>query len=954
MKRNLYILLLVFCSFATTVAGQKLKPQDQEYFTEAEYLFSEGYFLRALPLYLTLVNAYPEDMDFKYKLGICYLYKTDEPEKAIAYLEEVKKKNPGTQAIDFYLGRAYKLNYRLDEALASFNLYMQEKIKDNEKEETQRMIDQTNYTKKAVDNRIDALIRNLGSPVNSEHSEYVPVISADEAVLIFTYRGERSKGGLQAENFTPDPNGEYYEDIFISYKIGETWTTPESIGDNINTVKHDADIALSADGQTLFIYKSDVKNKGDIYISRLEGEVWTTPVPLDENINSSSWEGSCSLSADGTTLYFSSERPGGIGGRDIYVSKIQPDGKWGKAINLGPTINTKLDDDGPFIHPDGISLYFSSKGQAENMGGYDIFFSILREDGTWSTPLNFGYPVNTVGDDRYYVLTADGQRGYYSSGAPGGFGQQDIYTVTPGVSGIKPILALIKGVVSADGKPMEAKITVYNDKGEKQSTITSNAKTGKYLLALTPGKDYKLAFEIDGYEPMVQYVNTKTLDKYVEVIKDFHLYSKAYEGDKIIDAQDDIQKLIAEEQEKAAKESSEIAREDKVFKQIIQKYGEERIDSIQYTVQLAAVKDPLEYKTDLSQVGPVTKAKGPDGVTRITAGPFKTLLEAEAFRAKAMTVDTTIKSTSFVKANDKQLREFYAQEYKKENLPTEPKQEKLLNDVVNPPVAQGGKQTPKVISDKYKKILTELGNKEIEGVYYKLEIASVQKEEDFKYDYLKEFAQIEKKVYPDGTIRYTIGQFKTLIDAELFKQEVIKKYPEMAESFVTVFALGKRKTVEEFAEEAPKETKETPKEITKEVPPPKAEPCDGQPLVDFSEFDGKDLNDTTYYNALVRKSDVTKCIEGLTFKVQIGAYRKPKNFKYNHLNNFGKAKIQDYPDGITRFTMKEFKTLAEAEKFRQQVIKKGTKDAWVTGWYNNERKLLQDLIKENFYQKRPS
>lgn len=939
MNRKLYFLLLVFIAlFTTTVMAQtKIKPQDKEYLEEAEYLFSEGYFLRALPLYLTLSNSYPEDIDFKYKLGICYLYKTDEPEKAVSLLEEVKEKNPSLAGINFYLGRAYKINYRIDEAVATFNDYLKEKIKDADKEETLRQIQQSTYTKTQINNRIDALIRNIGPPINTENSEYAPVISADEAVMIFTYRGERSKGGLQAEDFTPDPEGEYYEDIFISYRIGDNWTTPESIGDNINTTRHDANIAISADGQFLFIYKSDVKNKGDIYMSKLNGDVWGAPELLQGDVNSSSWEGSCSLSADGQTLYFSSERPGGFGGRDIYVSRLGADGKWGKAQNMGPTINTKFDEDGPFIHPDGISLYFSSKGH-ETMGGYDIFFSYLKEDGQWTAPVNFGYPVNTVGDDRYYVLTADGKHGYYSSGAPGGFGQQDIYSVTPGVSGIKPILALIKGSVIADGKPMEARITVYDENGTKQSTILSNAKTGKYLLALSPGKNYKLAFEIDGYDPIFQYVNTKTLDKYVEVIKDFHLYSKSYEGDKIIDNPEDLQKLIAEEQEKAAKESSEIAREQKVYQQLISKYGEERIDTVQYTVQLAAVNSTEDFKTDLSTLSPeAKKVQGLDGITRIVAGPFKTLIEAEAFRAQAIKQDSALKNTSFVKVNDKQIQEYYADEYKKENLKTEPRQEKIYA----PSTTVAAKEKKPVISEEYKKILTELGNREIEGVVYKLEVASVKDEKDFKYQYLEKYGKIEKKVYPDGTIRYTIGQFKTLVDAEVFKQKVIKEHPEMAEAFVTVFSLGKRKTVEEFAAEQKKEE------------PVAAKPCYEGPALDFSEFDGKDLNDTTYYNALVRKGG-TFCSEGLTYRVQIGAYRHPKNFKYANLRVFGQAKILDYPDGITRFTMKEFKTLAEAEAFRQQVIRKGTKDAWVTGWYKGERKLLQDLIKENFYQKRAS
>lgn len=179
--------------------------------------------------------------------------------------------------------------------------------------------------------------------------------------------------------------GIYYEDVFSTHKENGTWVAPSSIGENINTKEHDAAIALSNDGQKLFIFNDNGSNGGDIYISKLDGSNWSDVVRLEGDINTVAWEGSCALSADEKTLYFSSERIGGLGGKDIYASQKNADGTWGTAKNLGDKINTSLDDDAPFIHPDGKTLIYSSKG-LNSMGGYDIFTTEYNpSDSSWTT-----------------------------------------------------------------------------------------------------------------------------------------------------------------------------------------------------------------------------------------------------------------------------------------------------------------------------------------------------------------------------------------------------------------------------------------------------------------------------------------------------------------------------------------------------------------------------------------
>jgi outer membrane protein OmpA-like peptidoglycan-associated protein len=336
-------------------------------------------------------------------------------------------------------------------------------------------------------------VKNIGKTINSEFPEYAPVISADESVLIFTSRRPNTTGGKIAED------GSFFEDIYISYNQNGEWTEPKSIGENINTPGHEATIGLSVDGQQLLIYKDD-NGDGNIYYSKLDGDTWQAPIKLSDNINSKSWESHASISSDGNTLYFTSNRKGGYGGRDIYFSRKLPNGEWGLPINMGPKINTPYDEEGPFIHPDNRTLFFSSKGH-NSMGGFDVFISLKDENGNWSQAMNLGYPLNSSDDDVFYVLSADGKRAYYSSIKEDSYGDKDIYVASFIEFKEKP-LALIKGTVKdANGNvPKDVVITVSNNEtGEIVGTYIPNSKTGNYLFILPPGANYNITYEAEGY-----------------------------------------------------------------------------------------------------------------------------------------------------------------------------------------------------------------------------------------------------------------------------------------------------------------------------------------------------------------------------------------------------------------------------------------------------------------------
>ncbi len=528
------LLLIIFLfptisSFAQNTK-QKQKEQSGELLNKAEeYLFFQDY-SHALPLFLKLDSLNPNNSIVQYKIGLCYLKSTENKKKSIPYLEFAAGNiDPSEIPNDVYfnLAHAYHLDYKMDDAIKMFEKYKTYFKKEDEKYiQADLEITMCKVAKGLVAHPIKAEIKNLGSIVNSPYADYGPVISADESVLIFT---SRRQGGTSNEL---TPTGEYFEDIYISYKIDNKWSSPVSIGANINTKGHEASIGLSADGQQLYIYKDDNLD-GNIYVCDLIGDTWSAPKKLGPNINTKAWEPSASLSADGNTLYFVSNKKGGFGGRDIYKSQKLPDGSWSLSQNLGSVINTQYDEDAPFIHPDGKTLYFSSNG-SNSMGGFDIFSSTLIDFNLWSAPENVGYPINSTDDDVFYVLSASGKHAYYSTFKPEGSGEKDIYLITLELPKETP-LTVLKGIITLDPKALaSARIIVTdNESGVLIGTYTPNSKTGKYLLILPPGKDYNIAVEAEGYLFHSENLNVPANSAYNEINKAIEL-APLKVGEKIV------------------------------------------------------------------------------------------------------------------------------------------------------------------------------------------------------------------------------------------------------------------------------------------------------------------------------------------------------------------------------------------------------------------------------------
>lgn len=354
------------------------------------------------------------------------------------------------------------------------------------------------YANAQKNDSVDIVIKNVGQQINSAFEDYAPVISADGSIMIFTSR----RAVLEKEIKKQKPG---MENVYSSESKNNKWQLAKALSISINEPeRNNSAIAISNDGQHLLLYRDDIDGNGDIWESFLKGNDWSESIKMPEPINSAKHESSASISPDGNTIYFVSDRDGGFGERDIWYSTKDKNGDWGSAQNIGSDINSKDNEEGVFIHPDGKTLYFSSTGHG-GVGQYDIFKSVF-EKGKWSNPENIGEPINTPENDVFFVMAANGKTAYYSSTAQKeNFGKKDIYEINFTYLKKKknePHLTLFKGVVidydSFETLGADMEIT-DNDKNEIIAIVKSNSISGKFLVSLPAGKNYGIAVKREGY-----------------------------------------------------------------------------------------------------------------------------------------------------------------------------------------------------------------------------------------------------------------------------------------------------------------------------------------------------------------------------------------------------------------------------------------------------------------------
>lgn len=329
----------------------------------------------------------------------------------------------------------------------------------------------------------------MGDSINTPEDEYLPSLTADDQTLIFTKRFVKD---YQARELSME------EDFYISTRdsLGQ-WAKAVRMPEPINSNSNEGAQCLSADGRFLYFTacnRPDGKGSCDIYVSQKKGDLWEVPTPLGYPINTKGWESQPSIAADGRTLYFVSNREGGKGGTDIWVSVLSEEGYWSYPKNLGDSINTPLMENAPFIHPDGKTLYFSSNGH-EGLGGLDIYYSKKKADGTWAKAVNIGYPINTHSNDISLIVNAKGDKAYFSSDRPGGKGKQDIYYFDLYEKARPTMVSFMKGKVvdQSNEQPLDATFEVIDLK-TKDVVVSSVSDpiNGEFLVSLPVGREYVL------------------------------------------------------------------------------------------------------------------------------------------------------------------------------------------------------------------------------------------------------------------------------------------------------------------------------------------------------------------------------------------------------------------------------------------------------------------------------
>jgi outer membrane protein OmpA-like peptidoglycan-associated protein len=345
---------------------------------------------------------------------------------------------------------------------------------------------------KAMANPLNITPKRLPSVVNAKRKQYFPVLTADGNTLIFT-----------AEELQKDNSEEFEENIYISKKINGEWQTPEEISENINTPFNEGTCSITADGKIMVFTACESSRKSfgscDLFITRKEGDQWSEPENMGPFVNSQYWDSQPSLSPDGSQIFFSSDRPFGVGKKDLWMSELDDNGKWKRAVNLGSKINTPLDEVSPFVHANGQTLFYSSNGR-EGLGKHDIYMTNIAKDFS-SESINLGYPINTNGDESGLFISANGETAFYSVQKKDSINIYE-FQVPQELSTQFDKIYYIKGFIrdSKDNKPLYSTIEVVNStSGDRISKFLSDPITGDYMTVLPQEGEYLMYIETPGY-----------------------------------------------------------------------------------------------------------------------------------------------------------------------------------------------------------------------------------------------------------------------------------------------------------------------------------------------------------------------------------------------------------------------------------------------------------------------
>lgn len=521
---------------------------------EEDYKASPPRYAAALPHFLEAQKINPSNGGLNLEIGDCYLSMGDKA-AALPYLQKAAELETGPAAprAHYVLGRAYQLSARWPEALKEFErarpvantaVKKGQPTTDAVTSDVNRRLAECKAGQRLTQHPLRLFIDNLGPTVNSPEDELNPLVTADESGLFLTSHRAGALGGAK------NPNGHgLLPDVYRATRSGQDWGAARTLNEPVNSNGADVAVAVSADGQRLLLHADG--EEGDLSESHLTASGWSKPRQLGSHINTKYRETAATFSPDGRYVYFVSDKPeGSLGGRDIYRAEI--DGK-NPPVNLGSDINTRYDEEGVFMQPDGKTLLFSSQGHG-TMGGFDVFKSVL-ENGKWSEPENLGSPINTPNDELFFATTASGRYGYFASDRPGGLGGLDLYRVTflgadkqplldqdnrllsdlprltreprPAlvVPVITPTVTLLRGIVTdiSNQQPVPAQLDVINNANGQTIGTFQTTPAGRYLLPLPSGINYAVIVRHDNFLAYFDNVNLPPDAGYAEAKHDVRL-----------------------------------------------------------------------------------------------------------------------------------------------------------------------------------------------------------------------------------------------------------------------------------------------------------------------------------------------------------------------------------------------------------------------------------------------
>jgi len=455
---------------------------------------------KAVEQFKRVVKLEPNNINALYNIGYCYLNMNNRADSASIYFNKTISHLTEDQynseiGIDAFmsLAKSYQLQYRYQDGIDTYNKITNFINEDNIelKKDIQRQIEICNNGIILMKNPVKLEVYNLGENVNSKYDDHSPLVNADESLLIFTSKRISSYSTIMDD-------GQFSEKVFTSTKNND-WSKSEIITSIVEKNSHESGVCLSADGTELYMLISNIDGQ-NLYVSNFDGETWSEPQKLPDGINSRYNETHASINADKSILFFTSDRKGVYGGLDIYSVRKLPNGEWGTPVNLGNKINTPYDEETPMIGLDNKTLYFSSEGH-NTMGNFDIFYSKMEADSSWTTPVNMGYPINTPEDDFFFVPTAAENKAYMASSRfEQNYGGSDIYLIEY-EEPFKNKLAVIRGQLKNDEETRwdNVRIIVKEEATNKiEGEYRPNPETGKYLMILETEKDYNIQFEGEG------------------------------------------------------------------------------------------------------------------------------------------------------------------------------------------------------------------------------------------------------------------------------------------------------------------------------------------------------------------------------------------------------------------------------------------------------------------------